>query len=127
METRKCSRNFKRTVYLDVRTKDEFELGSIPGAINIPIDDLRDNLHLLNKSNTIVAFCAVGLRGYLAARILMQNGFENVFNLNGGYKTWEYAVKKQSNEDIYKIWWLKKMTIFIKLKINLLPFLVETS
>jgi hypothetical protein len=47
------------TVYLDVRTKDEFELGSIPGAINIPIDDLRDNLHLLNKSNTIVAFCAV--------------------------------------------------------------------
>ncbi len=74
-----------------MRTKDEFELGSIPGAINIPIDDLRDNLHLLNKSNTIVAFCAVGLRGYLAARILMQNGFENVFNLNGGYKTWEYA------------------------------------
>ena len=96
------------TVYLDVRTKDEFELGSIPGAINIPIDDLRDNLHLLNKSNTIVAFCAVGLRGYLAARILMQNGFENVFNLNGGYKTWEYAVKKQSNEDIYKNLVVKK-------------------
>jgi len=44
----------------------------------------------------------------LAARILMQNGFENVFNLNGGYKTWEYAVKKQSNEDIYKNLVVKK-------------------
>ena len=55
-----------------------------------------------------MAFCAVGLRGYLAARILMQNGFENVFNLNGGYKTWEYAVKKQSNEDIYKNLVVKK-------------------
>lgn len=104
----KTQETLNGTVYLDVRTKDEFELGSIPGAVNIPIDDLRENLHLLNKSDTIVAFCAVGLRGYLAARILMQNGFENVFNLNGGYKTWEYAIKKQSNEDIYKNLVVKK-------------------
>jgi len=46
-------------------------------------------------------FCGVGLRGYLAARILMQKGFSEVFNLSGGYKTYEHATQKQSNEDIF--------------------------
>lgn len=76
------------TVKIDVRTQDEFALGSIPGFINIPLDELREHLHELPKNRPIVVTCAVGLRGYLAYRILIQNGFTQVSNLSGGYKTW---------------------------------------
>lgn len=77
---------------LDVRTKEEFAFGTIEGAVNIPLDDLRDRLGELPKDKTIVVFCAVGLRGYLAARILMGHGFKNVRNLSGGYKTYSTAL-----------------------------------
>lgn len=86
---------------LDVRTQDEFELGWIPGAVNIPVDVLRNHLDEIPKNKKIVVYCAVGLRGHVASRILMQHGFENVYNLSGGYKTYELSVMKQSNEDIY--------------------------
>ena len=79
---------------LDVRTPGEFKLGSIPGAINIPVDDLRTRISELPHDKEIISFCAVGLRGYIASRILTQGGFSRVFNLSGGYKTWECAVKK---------------------------------
>lgn len=79
------------TVCLDVRTRDEYELGSLPGFINIPVDELRDRLGELPKGKPIVVTCAVGLRGYLAYRILTQNGFTEVRNLSGGYKTWNMA------------------------------------
>lgn len=90
------------TLLLDVRTPDEFSLGSIHNSINIPLDELRDRLGELPKDKRIIVFCGVGLRGYVASRILTQNGFVNVFNLSGGYKTYEFAVQKQSNEDIYE-------------------------
>ena len=77
---------------LDVRTKEEFAFGTIEGAVNIPLDDLRDRLGELPKDKTIVVFCAVGLRGYLAVRILMGHGFKNVRNLSGGYKTYSTAL-----------------------------------
>ncbi|MDP4269698.1 MAG: FAD-dependent oxidoreductase [Bacteroidota bacterium] len=80
------------SVLLDVRTKAENELGNIPGSINIPLDDLRSNLDKLSKDQRIVIYCAVGLRGYIATRILLQNGFTNVVNLSGGYKTYDAAV-----------------------------------
>jgi NADPH-dependent 2,4-dienoyl-CoA reductase/sulfur reductase-like enzyme/peroxiredoxin family protein/rhodanese-related sulfurtransferase/TusA-related sulfurtransferase len=85
---------------VDVRTKAEFELGTIEGARNIPVDELRDRLPELPKAKRIVIFCGVGQRGYLASRILTQNGFRTV-NLSGGYKTWEHAVSKQGNGDIF--------------------------
>jgi len=72
---------------LDVRTVDEFEQGSIPGTLNIPLDELRKRLAELDKSKEILVFCQVGLRGYLATRILLQHGF-TAKNLSGGYKTW---------------------------------------
>lgn len=77
---------------LDVRTKEEFAFGTIEGAVNIPLDDLRDRLGELPKDKTIVVFCAVGLRGYLAVRILIGHGFKNVRNLSGGYKTYSTAL-----------------------------------
>ncbi|MBN2513057.1 MAG: FAD-dependent oxidoreductase [Sedimentisphaerales bacterium] len=72
---------------LDTRTSAEVQAGTIPGAILIPLDDLRSRLGELPRDKEILAFCQVGLRGYLACRILSQHGF-NCRNLSGGYKTY---------------------------------------
>lgn len=74
---------------VDVRMPDEFKAGSIPGAINIPVDDLRGRLNELPKDRDIYIYCQIGLRGYLAQRILLQNEFTRVYNISGGYKLWE--------------------------------------
>lgn len=76
---------------LDVRTADEHSLNFIEDSVNIPLDELREHLDELPKDKPIYTYCAVGLRGYLAARILMQHGFKNVKNLIGGYKTYTAA------------------------------------
>ncbi len=78
-------------IILDVRTPDEFSLGAIPGAVNIPLDGIRDHLSEIPQDKNIYIYCAVGLRGYLASRVLMQHGFNNVFNLSGGYKLYQAA------------------------------------
>lgn len=77
---------------LDVREPAEVAGGTIPGAVNIPLGDLRDRLGEVPKDRPIVVFCKVGQRGYFAERILAQRGY-NVFNLSGGYTTW-LAYKK---------------------------------
>lgn len=76
---------------LDVRTPDEFALGSLPEAVNIPLDEIRDRMDELPQDRMIYLFCAVGLRGYLAYRILVQHGFTEVRNLSGGLKTFRAA------------------------------------
>jgi peroxiredoxin family protein/rhodanese-related sulfurtransferase/TusA-related sulfurtransferase len=76
---------------LDVRTPAEVEAGTIPGAVNIPLDDLRVRLAEVPKHKEILAFCGVGLRGYIACRILALNGYK-CRNLTGGYKTYRAAV-----------------------------------
>jgi rhodanese-related sulfurtransferase len=86
---------------LDVRTEEENADGTIPGAMNIPVDDLRGRLSEIPKDKTIVVFCQVGQRAYFAERILRQSGFENVLNLSGGYTTYALATQDQSNEDIF--------------------------
>ena len=80
-----------QVMLLDVRTAEEFSFGSLPGAINIPLDDLRERMQELPKDKEIIVFCAVGLRGYLAQRILRGHGFAAVRNLIGGYKTFATA------------------------------------
>ncbi len=72
---------------LDVRSPSEFEQGSITGAVHIPVDKLRQSLDKLPKDKTINIYCAVGIRGYIAARILGQKGF-NARNISGGYSTY---------------------------------------
>lgn len=74
---------------LDVRSAMEVKSGMIEGASNIPVDELREMLDELPDDKTIIIYCAVGLRGYIASRILLQSGFEKVLNLSGGYKTWK--------------------------------------
>ena len=72
---------------IDVRTPEESKQGSIPGALSIPLDSLREHLPNLPADRPLVTFCKEGLRGYLAARILMQHDFD-VRNLLGGYQLW---------------------------------------
>ncbi len=72
---------------LDVRTDREYAAGHLPGAINIPVDELRQRLGELPRDKPIIAYCKVGMRGYLATRILLQHQFEAA-NLSGGYTTW---------------------------------------
>ncbi|MFA6174619.1 MAG: FAD-dependent oxidoreductase [Kiritimatiellales bacterium] len=75
---------------LDVRTLGEVAAGTIPGAKNIPVDELRARLGELSKEKEYLVFCKVGQRGYLACRILAQNGFK-CRNLTGGYTTYQRA------------------------------------
>jgi NADPH-dependent 2,4-dienoyl-CoA reductase/sulfur reductase-like enzyme/rhodanese-related sulfurtransferase len=70
---------------LDVRTSDEYQEAHLPQARLVPLDALRDHLQELDPTKETVVYCRVGLRGYLAARILLQHGFTNVYNLTGGY------------------------------------------
>lgn len=77
---------------IDTRTAEEFSFGTIPGAINIPLDELREHLSEIPTNRPVVVFCAVGLRGYLALRILMGKGYRNVRNLIGGYKTYSTSL-----------------------------------
>ena len=86
-------------VKIDVRTPAEYELGTISGFVNIPVDELRGRLAELPKDRLIVVTCAIGLRGYLAYRILKQHGFTNVKNLSGGYKTWSAATMPVGQPD----------------------------
>ncbi|MEL4357711.1 MULTISPECIES: FAD-dependent oxidoreductase [unclassified Luteococcus] len=72
---------------VDVRTQGEFDAGAIPGAILIPVDELRDRLGELPPGELVV-HCAVGIRGHIAAQILAAAGRPGARNLDGGYKTW---------------------------------------
>lgn len=73
---------------LDVRTPSEFARGAIPNAKNVPLGSIRNKLEELPRDRTINAYCGVGLRSYIACRILEQNGFD-ARNLSGGYMTYQ--------------------------------------
>ncbi|MDD5016769.1 MAG: DsrE/DsrF/DrsH-like family protein [Eubacteriales bacterium] len=93
----------KDTALLDIRTEAEVSMGAIPGSVHIPVDSLRDKLDTLNKSRPYVVYCSVGIRSYIACRILMQNGFANVRNLAGGYTSYrvgtcDYCVADEKGE-----------------------------
>lgn len=75
--------------FVDVRTREEFARGALPGAINIPVDELRERLGEL-ADNDIVINCEVGQRGHVATRLLTELGYP-AMNLDGGYRTWRCA------------------------------------
>lgn len=78
---------------LDVRTPAEYQAAAIDGFKNIPLDELREHLSELDREKPVYVTCQVGLRGYLASRILSQHGFD-VYNLSGGnrlYQTIRYS------------------------------------
>lgn len=83
-------------IYIDVRNKDEFEKGAISNAINIPVDELRQRMHELPANKTIIIYCQIGLRGYIAQRILKQSGYKNVHNIAGGYSLWSTCTAEKA-------------------------------
>ncbi|WP_374721166.1 CoA-disulfide reductase [Peribacillus tepidiphilus] len=87
----------KGATLVDVREPIERDMGFIPGSINIPLGELRNRLNELPKDETIYVSCQVGLRGYLATRILAQHGFD-VVNLSGGYKTYAAVFGNQGKK-----------------------------
>lgn len=84
---------------VDVRDEVERELGYIEGSVNIPLNQLRDRLSELDKDKEIILYCAVGLRGYIGARILKQYGFNKVRNLSGGYTTYSCVFCQDDDRD----------------------------
>ena len=82
-------------IMVDVRTPEDYASGTIGGAINIPVDSLRERLGEVPKDKPVMVFCRVGLRGYIASRILAANGFQECRNLSGGYETWCVATELQ--------------------------------
>lgn len=89
---------------IDTRTPEEYEVGTIGGAVNIPLDDLRERLAEVPADKPVVVFCAVGLRGYLAQRILLGRGYKDVRNLSGGYKTYSLATQPIVNIPLQPAW-----------------------
>ena len=72
---------------LDVRTSEEYQAGHLAGSMNIPVDELRERLEELPEDKEIWVYCQVGLRGYIAQRILMQRRpGQKIYNLSGGYR-----------------------------------------
>jgi NADPH-dependent 2,4-dienoyl-CoA reductase/sulfur reductase-like enzyme/peroxiredoxin family protein/rhodanese-related sulfurtransferase/TusA-related sulfurtransferase len=88
-------------IIVDVRTKEEWDLGHLDDSILIPHSEIRDNLDKLPKDRDIVLMCKVGLRGYIAERILEQHGFDRVFNLTGGYTTLSTALSDEKQLSLY--------------------------
>ena len=75
----------KNNLFIDVRNEDEYQSGHIDGAINIPLDELRNHLNEINKNKTLCINCQSALRSYIACRILLQHGFK-CKHLSGGYR-----------------------------------------
>lgn len=82
---------------LDVRTAAEFATGTIPGAVNIPLENLRERITEIPKDKKVILFCRVGLIAYNAARVLEANGITDYYNLSGGYETYNMATAAQDS------------------------------
>ena len=86
------------TILLDVRTPEEYEVSSLDGAINIPLNELRTRMAEIPRDKRVLVFCQVGKKGYFAYKILKQSGFKDVYNLSGGLYVAKMA-KKQFQEE----------------------------
>ncbi len=83
--------DLNKVVLVDVCTEAECAVSTLPGSLNIPLDDMRNRLNDIPKDKDVYLFCAVGLRGYLAYRLLAGQGFTNIYSLSGGTKIYKAA------------------------------------
>ncbi len=91
----------ENTVVLDARTEGEFGRGHFKGAVNIPLNDLRDRIDEIPTGKKLLVYCASGLRSYVACRILSQKGF-SCANVAGGYGYYQ-ALKFDKNADSFEV------------------------
>ena len=91
------------TFVLDVRADEDFQKvsGSFTNTTRIPLEQLRSRLNELPKNKPILVYCAKGLKSYFASRLLIQNGFNNILNLNGGYLITKQINQIKSQEGIF--------------------------
>ncbi len=89
--------NDRSLFVLDVRNPNEFSVGKFSTAVNIPLPDLRKRISEIPTGKEIYVHCQVGFRGHLAARILLQSGFQKVFNISGGFKSIELLLNRDSS------------------------------
>jgi NADPH-dependent 2,4-dienoyl-CoA reductase/sulfur reductase-like enzyme/rhodanese-related sulfurtransferase len=98
----------EKDILIDLRNQDELDTaGVIEEAFHIPLNELREKLPELDREKNYIPFCAVGLRGYLGHRVLVQNGFHSK-NLSGGYKTYLGAKEKIMKESPQTRLWLSE-------------------
>ena len=82
-------------VLLDVRTVQEYSRGHISGFINIPLDELREHIHEIEKGKPVYLICQSGLRSYIASRILEGYGYET-YNFSGGFRYYDAVVNDRA-------------------------------
>ncbi len=85
--------DLKDSYLIDVRPKEAFEMSTIEGAINIDANSLRENIEKIPKDKKVILFCTKGFTSYVAARVLLQEGFDNIYNLSGGILLYKEIVK----------------------------------
>ncbi len=88
-EMRERIKNGDDMVILDTRSAKEYDAGHIEGAVNIAVDDIRENIGMLDPGKETILYCRSGYRAYLALRVLKNHGFSDVKLLNGSYLSWE--------------------------------------
>ena len=95
---------YKNALYIDVRTKEEYEFGTIAGAVNIPLERIRTSVPRIPRDRHIILFCGYGKKAYFALKILVNCGYTRVYNLGGGFSIYQCAkarpVSREPNHEI---------------------------
>ena len=88
--------DLKDAVVIDVRPNMIYKMGTIDGAINIPIVEIRGRLDEIPKDKKVILSCNTGYTSYCASRILMQKGFNNIYSFMGGYELYKVLIKERA-------------------------------
>ena len=80
-------------IIVDIRDDASYDEAHIPGAINIPLNELGYQVFSLNNTKDIIVYCFTGVTSEVACQILVNAGFKDVYNMTDGIKAWDYAIE----------------------------------